>query len=118
LVNTETIKILEQLLYFGNTFSASGSGDPGSTPWSGSLRHVDEKKKKSKPVVEDDLYGDAPWMGTLRHVKQEAKVFNAIKPQFKRYPDEDAPNPYSGMQGELCQELVEKIDMQSDRSFK
>ena len=69
-------------------------------------------------MVEDDLYGDAPWMGTLRHVKQEAKVFNAIKPQFKRYPDEDAPNPYSGMQGELCQELVEKIDMQSDRSFK
>jgi hypothetical protein len=40
-------------------------------------------------------------MGTLRHIKPEAKVFNAIKPQFKRYPDEDAPNPYSSMQGTL-----------------
>jgi hypothetical protein len=41
----------------------SGSNDPGSTPWSGSLRHVDEKKsrKAKKPINEDDLYGDAPW---------------------------------------------------------
>ena len=78
----------------------SGSDDGGVTPWSGSLRHVDEKKsRKSKPAADDEVYGDAPWMGTLRHIKQEAKVFNAVKPQFKRYPDEDAPNPYSATQG-------------------
>lgn len=77
------------------------SSDPGTTPWSGSLRHVDENKKtrKSKPAVEDDTYGDAPWMGTLRHIKVEPKLVNLMKPQFKRYPDEDAPNPYSSTQG-------------------
>ena len=48
---------------------------------------------------EDDLYGTAPWMGTLRHVKHENKVTAALKPQFKRYPDEDAPNPFEGMGG-------------------
>ena len=62
---------------------------------------MDENKKtrKSKPAVEDDTYGDAPWMGTLRHIKVEPKIVNTLKPQFKRYPDEDAPNPYSSTQG-------------------
>ena len=88
----------------GSFLSNPGSGDPGATPWSGSLRHIDEKKKKSKkPINEDDLYGDAPWMGTLRHIKPEPKIFNATKPQFKRYPDEDAPNPYSATQGKIFQ---------------
>ena len=50
--------------------------------------------------LEDDLYGNAPWMGTLRHVKHENKVTASMpKPQFKRYPDEDAPNPFEGMGG-------------------
>ena len=49
---------------------------------------------------DDDLYGNAPWMGTLRHVKHENKVTASMpKPQFKRYPDEDAPNPFEGMGG-------------------
>merc|ERR1719166_400419 len=38
-------------------------------------------------------------MGTLRHVKHENKVFENIKPRFKKYPDEDAPNPFEGTQG-------------------
>ena len=39
-------------------------------------------------------------MGTLRHVKHENKVTASMpKPQFKRYPDEDAPNPFEGMGG-------------------
>ena len=42
-------------------------------------------------------------MGTLRHIKLEPKIFNAAKPQFKRYPDEDAPNPYSATQGKILQ---------------
>ena len=45
------------------------------------------------------MYGTAPWMGTLRHVKHENKVFENIKPRFKKYPDEDAPNPFEGTQG-------------------
>ena len=46
------------------------------------------------------MYGSAPWMGTLRHVKHENKVTASMpKPQFKRYPDEDAPNPFEGMGG-------------------
>jgi hypothetical protein len=40
-------------------------------------------------------------MGTLRHVKNENKVSATLyqSPQFKRYPDEDAPNPFQGMGG-------------------
>ena len=50
--------------------------------------------------ISDDMYGSAPWMGTLRHVKHENKVTASMpKPQFKRYPDEDAPNPFEGMGG-------------------
>ena len=50
-------------------------------------------------IADDDMYGDAPWMGTLRHVKHENKVFQTITPKFKKYPDEDAPNPFESMQG-------------------
>ena len=47
------------------------------------------------------MYGKAPWMGTLRHVNHENMVTKTIKPtpKFKKYPDEDAPNPFKGMQG-------------------
>merc|ERR1719242_2041040 len=40
-------------------------------------------------------------MGTLRHVNHENMVTKTIKPtpKFKKYPDEDAPNPFKGMQG-------------------
>jgi len=73
-------------------------------PWAGSLRHVDSKQKKRHAKQhhddDDDMYGNAPWMGTLRHVSHENKVTKTFAhPQFKRYPDEDAPNPFSGMQG-------------------
>jgi len=77
--------------------------DMGPSPWAGSLRPVKEKKMKKmkkKDDDDDDLYGNAPWMGTLRHVKHENKVTASMpKPQFKRYPDEDAPNPFEGMGG-------------------
>jgi len=76
--------------------------DMGPSPWAGSLRHVDKnkmRKKKEKKQDDDDMYGTAPWMGTLRHVKHENKVFENIKPRFKKYPDEDAPNPFEGTQG-------------------
>ena len=46
-------------------------------------------------LTDDDMYGNAPWMGTLRHVTHENKVVQSYKsPQFKKYPDEDAPNPF------------------------
>jgi len=76
--------------------------DMGPSPWAGSLRHVDKnkmRKKKEKKIDDDDMYGSAPWMGTLRHVKHENKVFESVKPRFKKYPDEDAPNPFEGTQG-------------------
>jgi len=79
-----------------------GGGDPGAVPWSGSLRHVENKKRRQKEKDDDDeLYGNAPWMGTLRHVSHENMVTKTIKktPQFKKYPDEDAPNPFKGTQG-------------------
>ena len=52
-------------------------------------------------VSDDDLYGDAPWMGTLRHITHDNMVAKTIKknPIFKKYPDEDCPNPFKGMQG-------------------
>merc|ERR1712048_886597 len=77
--------------------------DIGPSPWAGSLRHIDKnkmmKKKREKKMEDDEMYGSAPWMGTLRHVKHENKVFENIKPRFKKYPDEDAPNPFEGTQG-------------------
>ena len=45
------------------------------------------------------MYGNAPWMGTLRHVKNVNPVFQSLPFKSKKYPDEDAPNPYESMQG-------------------
>jgi len=77
--------------------------EPGAMPWAGSLRHVDQNKQKrrhQKNDDDDDMYGNAPWMGTLRHVTHENKVVQSYKsPQFKKYPDEDAPNPFQGSGG-------------------
>merc|ERR1712241_1316475 len=77
--------------------------DAGPMPWAGSLRHVNQKgrRQKKEESDDDDLYGSAPWMGTLRHVSHENMVTKTIKPtpKFKKYPDEDAPNPFRGMQG-------------------
>ena len=50
-------------------------------------------------IIEDDMYGNAPWMGTLRHVKNVNPVYQSIPFKSKKYPDEDAPNPYESMQG-------------------
>merc|ERR550539_529814 len=77
--------------------------DAGSMPYKGSLRHVSQKNRRQKKEDsdEDEMYGSAPWMGTLRHVNHENMVTKTIKPtpKFKKYPDEDAPNPFKGMQG-------------------
>jgi len=77
--------------------------DAGSMPYKGSLRHVNQKNRRQKKEDSDDdeMYGSAPWMGTLRHVNHENMVTKTIKPtpKFKKYPDEDAPNPFKGMQG-------------------
>merc|ERR1719309_750553 len=67
-------------------------------PWAGSLRHVNDKpRKEHKRDNTDDLYGGAPWMGTLRHVVHDNKVtrnYGVNQHQSKRYPDEDAGNPF------------------------
>jgi len=71
--------------------------------WSGSLRHVKPKPNKKKNKDEDDV-GSAPWMGTLRHVVHDNKVtknFGVNLHQSKRYPDEDAGNPFEA-QGGSC----------------
>merc|ERR1719348_7477 len=72
-------------------------------PWAGSLRHVTDKPRKGgKKEASDDLYGGAPWMGTLRHVVHDNKVtrnYGVNQHQSKRYPDEDAGNPFEATQG-------------------
>merc|ERR1712110_804197 len=77
--------------------------ESGAMPWAGSLRHVNQKGRRQQKEDSDDdeMYGKAPWMGTLRHVNHENMVTKTIKPtpKFKKYPDEDAPNPFKGMQG-------------------
>lgn len=74
-------------------------------PWAGSLRHVKEKpgRKHKGGDQRDDTYGSAPWMGTLRHVVHDNKVtrnYGVNQHQSKRYPDEDAGNPFESMQGQ------------------
>merc|ERR1719383_1656866 len=76
-------------------------GEAGS-PWAGSLRHVQIPKKAPKREEDEDMYGSAPWMGTLRHVVHDNKVtrnFGVNQFQSKRYPDEDATNPYQATGG-------------------
>jgi len=72
-------------------------------PWAGSLRHVSDKPSKGGRKKEnDDTYGGAPWMGTLRHVVHDNKVtknYGVNQHQSKRYPDEDAGNPFEATQG-------------------
>merc|ERR1711972_1021099 len=49
-----------------------------------------------------DDKGSAPWMGTLRHVVHDNKVtrnYGVNQHQSKRYPDEDAGNPYESLGG-------------------
>jgi len=80
--------------------------EPVVSPWAGSLRHVEERnKKKARKDDDDDLYGTAPWMGTLRHVVHDNKVtknFGVNQHQSKRYPDEDATNPFEGQGGSMA----------------
>lgn len=75
----------------------------GGSPWAGSLRHVpDNKNKKNAKKDDEDIYGTAPWMGTLRHVVHDNKVtkhYGVNQFQSKRYPDEDATNPFEGQGG-------------------
>jgi len=74
----------------------------GENPWSGSLRHVKGPGKNKKHEEKEDLHGGAPWMGTLRHVVHDNKVvknYGVNQQQSKRYPDEDAGNPYESLGG-------------------
>merc|ERR1712024_39842 len=72
-------------------------------PWAGSLRHVDDHRKgKAKKEDKEDTSGNAPWMGTLRHVVHDNKVtrnYGVNQFQSKRYPDEDAGNPFESLGG-------------------
>merc|ERR1712227_923871 len=77
--------------------------DLDENPWAGSLRHVKDKPRRSQKHDEkEDLHGGAPWMGTLRHVVHDNKVtknYGVNQQQSKRYPDEDAGNPYESLGG-------------------
>jgi len=71
-------------------------------PWAGSLRHVNKPKGPERKDERDDLYGGAPWMGTLRHVVHDNRVtknYGVNQFQSKRYPDEDATNPFEASGG-------------------
>merc|ERR1711972_610037 len=71
-------------------------------PWAGSLRHVKGPSKNQKHDEREEDKGSAPWMGTLRHVVHDNKVtrnYGVNQHQSKRYPDEDAGNPFEASQG-------------------
>jgi len=77
--------------------------ESGESPWAGSLRHVNDKPRRShKHEEREEDKGSAPWMGTLRHVVHDNKVtrnYGVNQQQSKRYPDEDAGNPYESLGG-------------------
>merc|ERR1719270_148809 len=82
--------------------SGRGEEEMEENPWAGSLRHVKGPSKNKKHEDRDDDKGSAPWMGTLRHVVHDNKVtrnYGVNQHQSKRYPDEDAGNPYESNQG-------------------
>merc|ERR1712088_1270686 len=85
--------------------TVAGREEPDSdqSPWAGSLRHVNEKPRRSQKHEErDEDKSSAPWMGTLRHVVHDNKVvknYGVNQQQSKRYPDEDAGNPYESLGG-------------------
>jgi len=86
-----------------NKFKAQDCDD--ENPWAGSLRHVvDVRKDKTRKDGTEEKEGgsNAPWMGTLRHVVHDNKVtkhYGVNQFQSKRYPDEDAGNPFEGTGG-------------------
>jgi len=82
--------------------AAEREEEAGGSPWAGSLRHVTDNKNKKSKRKDSEEYGQAPWMGTLRHVVHDNKVtknFGVNQYQSKRYPDEDATNPFEGCGG-------------------
>jgi len=83
--------------------AGKGEAESGESPWAGSLRHVNDKPRRSQKHEErEDDKGSAPWMGTLRHVVHDNKVtrnYGVNQQQSKRYPDEDAGNPYESLGG-------------------
>merc|ERR1712114_167372 len=55
---------------------------------------------KNRPVQE--VEDENPWAGSLRHVVHDNKVtrnYGVNQHQSKRYPDEDAGNPYESLGG-------------------
>jgi len=82
--------------------SGRGEEELDENPWAGSLRHVKGPSKNKKHDDREDDKGSAPWMGTLRHVVHDNKVtrnYGVNQHQSKRYPDEDAGNPYESLGG-------------------
>jgi len=85
------------------TLTGREEPDSDQSPWAGSLRHVKDKPRRSQKHDErDEDKSSAPWMGTLRHVVHDNKVtrnYGVNQQQSKRYPDEDAGNPYESIGG-------------------
>merc|ERR1719245_2124600 len=85
------------------TVTGRGETESDESPWAGSLRHVTDKPRRSQKHDErEEDKGSAPWMGTLRHVVHDNKVtrnYGVNQQQSKRYPDEDAGNPYESLEG-------------------
>jgi len=78
--------------------------DNDENPWSGSLRHVEDKRKGKQRKDDENVgaAGNPAWMGTLRHVVHDNKVtknYGVNQFQSKRYPDEDAGNPFEAQGG-------------------
>merc|ERR1719266_2421461 len=75
--------------------------DSDSSAWAGSLKKTAKTKIMAGRGAEEDE-DENPWMGTLRHVVHDNKVtkqYGVNQHQSKRYPDEDAGNPYESLGG-------------------
>merc|ERR1712110_404981 len=74
--------------------------DDNNAAWAGSLKKT-PKSKMMPGRGEEEMDGENPWSGSLRHVKGPGKNKNhgVNQQQGKRYPDEDAGNPYESLGG-------------------
>merc|ERR1711884_466361 len=75
--------------------------DSDSSAWAGSLKKTAKTKIMAGRGAEEDE-DENPWAGSLRHVVHDNKVtkqYGVNQHQSKRYPDEDAGNPYESLGG-------------------
>eukprot|EP00095_Tigriopus_kingsejongensis_P011846 maker-scaffold493_size155937-snap-gene-0.19 protein:Tk11846 transcript:maker-scaffold493_size155937-snap-gene-0.19-mRNA-1 annotation:"pdz and lim domain protein zasp" len=115
-----SLKPVSNQLFAKDYKSKREANDPGPCPWAGSLRPVRDKRNRAqrRSRHDDEFDGKAPWAGSLKHVPNPPhSTFHRHQvTQFKRYPDEDAPNPYQGYRINELQMKEEEEQMERIRN--